>query len=72
MRRPTADFENTVFWAFLPNKMKLYYLNNMNKSQNQEIYSTFAQPYNPSVTRALFGLFTDPNDRFPYPFMYFN
>ena len=34
-----------------------------------ERFRDFAKPYNSSVSP--FGSFTDPNDRFPYPFIYF-
>ena len=42
----------------------------MNTSQNQNVFSTFLQPKNASVSPLTVGLFTDRNARFPYPFIY--
>ena len=42
----------------------------MNKSQNQEISSTFSKPQ--ILVLAILGLLKDWNERRPYPFIYFN
>ena len=42
----------------------------MNTSQNQDVFSTFLQPKNASLSPLIVGLFTDRNARFPYPFIY--
>ena len=42
----------------------------MNTSQNQNVFSTFLQPKNATVSLLIVGLFTDRNARFPYPFIY--
>ena len=42
----------------------------MNMSQNQNVFSTFLQPKNASVSPLTVGLFTGRNARFPYSFIY--
>ena len=42
----------------------------MNTSQNQNVFSTFLQPKNASVSPLTVGLFTSRNARFPNPFIY--
>ena len=42
----------------------------MNTSQNQNVFSTFLQPKNATVSLLIVGLFTDRNARFPYTFIY--
>ena len=46
------------------------YSNKYGTSQNQNVFSTFLQPKNASVSPLIVGLFTDGNARFPYPFIY--
>ena len=48
------------------------FIKSMNTSQNQAIFSTFSHLFNTIPLLALLGLFTDPNDRFPCPFIHVN